>query len=177
MGSRRRADADAFCSAVGFRLCFQHFQITLVAFAQVDVFEAAERYQKEGIPLLILAGKDYGSGNSRDWVAKGPYLLVTFTEMFSPPSPITSILSPSPFIFCRRCGALRQGVRAVIAESFEKLHKSQLVGMGILPLQFLPEQNADALELSGKERFTIAVPESLSPRQQLTVKVWNRSSV
>lgn len=103
----------------------------------VDVFEAAERYQKEGIPLIILAGKDYGSGNSRDWVAKGPYLL---------------------------------GVRAVIAESFEKLHKNQLVGMGIIPLQFLPEQNADSLELSGKEKFTITMPESLSPRQQLTVE-------
>ncbi|XP_045893534.1 iron-responsive element-binding protein 2 [Micropterus dolomieu] len=103
----------------------------------LDVFEAAERYQRDGIPLIILAGKDYGSGNSRDWVAKGPYLL---------------------------------GVRAVIAESFEKLHKNQLVGMGIMPLQFLPGQNADSLELSGKERFTITAPDSLSPRQQLTVK-------
>ncbi|TMS05786.1 iron-responsive element-binding protein 2 [Larimichthys crocea] len=103
----------------------------------LDVFEAAERYQKDGIPLIILAGKDYGSGNSRDWVAKGPYLL---------------------------------GVRAVIAESFEKLHKNQLVGMGIMPLQFLPGQNADSLELSGKEKFTITLPDSLSPRQQLTVK-------
>ncbi|XP_051238998.1 iron-responsive element-binding protein 2 [Dicentrarchus labrax] len=104
----------------------------------LDVFEAAERYQRDGIPLIILAGKDYGSGNSRDWVAKGPYLL---------------------------------GVRAVIAESFEKLHKNQLVGMGIMPLQFLPDQNADSLELSGKERFTITLPDSLSPRQQLTVKI------
>ncbi|XP_073327515.1 iron-responsive element-binding protein 2 [Pagrus major] len=103
----------------------------------LDVFEAAERYQRDGIPLIILAGKDYGSGNSRDWVAKGPYLL---------------------------------GVRAVIAESFEKLHKNQLVGMGIMPLQFLPDQNADSLELSGKERFTITLPDSLSPRQQLAVK-------
>ncbi|KAM3609020.1 uncharacterized protein V6R79_008569 [Siganus canaliculatus] len=103
----------------------------------LDVFEAAERYQRDGVPLIILAGKDYGSGNSRDWVAKGPYLL---------------------------------GVRAVIAESFEKLHKNQLIGMGIMPLQFLPEQNADSLELSGKERFTITLPDSLSPRQQLTVK-------
>uniref|UniRef100_A0A4W6CJG1 Iron-responsive element-binding protein 2 n=1 Tax=Lates calcarifer TaxID=8187 RepID=A0A4W6CJG1_LATCA len=103
----------------------------------LDVFEAAERYQRDGIPLIILAGKDYGSGNSRDWVAKGPYLL---------------------------------GVRAVIAESFEKLHKNQLVGMGIMPLEFLPGQNADSLELSGKERFTIVLPDSLSPRQQLTVK-------
>ncbi|XP_062277410.1 iron-responsive element-binding protein 2 [Scomber scombrus] len=103
----------------------------------VDVFEAAERYQRDGIPLIILAGKDYGSGNSRDWVAKGPYLL---------------------------------GVRAVIAVSFENLHKTQLVGMGIMPLQFLPGQTADSLELSGKERFTISMPDSLSPKQQLTVK-------
>uniref|UniRef100_A0A671VRE8 aconitate hydratase n=1 Tax=Sparus aurata TaxID=8175 RepID=A0A671VRE8_SPAAU len=110
----------------------------------LDVFEAAERYQRDSIPLIILAGKDYGSGNSRDWVAKGPYLL---------------------------------GVRAVIAESFEKLHKNQLVGMGIMPLQFLPDQNADSLELSGKERFTITLPDSLSPRQQLAVKVGNRHLV
>ncbi|XP_029289362.1 iron-responsive element-binding protein 2 [Cottoperca gobio] len=103
----------------------------------LDVFEAADRYQRDGVPLIILAGQDYGSGNSRDWVAKGPYLL---------------------------------GVRAVIAESFEKLHKNQLVGMGIMPLQFLPGENADTLELSGKERFTITQPDSLSPRQQLTVK-------
>uniref|UniRef100_A0A7N6AJN2 Iron-responsive element-binding protein 2 n=1 Tax=Anabas testudineus TaxID=64144 RepID=A0A7N6AJN2_ANATE len=102
----------------------------------LDVFEAAERYQRDGIPLIILAGKDYGSGNSRDWVAKGPYLL---------------------------------GVRAVIAESFEKLHKNQLVGMGIMPLEFLPGQNADSLELSGKEKFTITLPDTLSPRKQLTV--------
>ncbi|MEQ2191328.1 Iron-responsive element-binding protein 2, partial [Xenoophorus captivus] len=104
----------------------------------LDVFEAADRYQRDGTPLIILAGKDYGSGNSRDWVAKGPYLL---------------------------------GVRAVIAESFEKLHKNQLVGMGIMPLQFLSGQNADTLELSGKERFSVTLPESLSPRLQLTVKV------
>lgn len=69
---------------------------------------------------------------------------------------------------------LWQGVRAVIAESFEKLHKNQLVGMGIMPLQFLPDQNADSLELSGKERFTVTLPDSLSPRQQLTVKVGNK---
>ncbi|KAM9376461.1 iron-responsive element-binding protein 2 isoform 2-T2 [Pholidichthys leucotaenia] len=103
----------------------------------LDVFEAADRYQRDGVPLIILAGKDYGSGNSRDWVAKGPYLL---------------------------------GVRAIIAESFEKLHKNQLVGMGIMPLQFQSGQNADSLELNGKERFSIVMPESMSPRQQLTVK-------
>uniref|UniRef100_A0A672ILF9 aconitate hydratase n=1 Tax=Salarias fasciatus TaxID=181472 RepID=A0A672ILF9_SALFA len=94
----------------------------------MDVFEAADRYQRDGVPLIILAGKHYGSGNSRDWVAKGPYLL---------------------------------GVRAVIAESFEKLHKSQLVGMGIMPLQFQSGQSADSLELSGKERFSISLPDSL----------------
>lgn len=103
----------------------------------MDVFEAADRYQKDGVPLIILAGKDYGSGNSRDWVAKGPYLM---------------------------------GVRAVIAESFEKLHRSQLVGMGIMPLQYLPGENAGFLGLSGKERFTINLPEKLSPNQQLTVE-------
>ncbi|CAB1323616.1 unnamed protein product [Coregonus sp. 'balchen'] len=103
----------------------------------LDVFEAVERYQRDGVPLIILAGKQYGSGNSRDWAAKGPYLL---------------------------------GVRAVIAESFEKMHKNHLVGMGIAPLQFLPGQSADSLELSGKERFTITLPEDLSPKQLLTVK-------
>ncbi|KAL0967892.1 hypothetical protein UPYG_G00259300 [Umbra pygmaea] len=103
----------------------------------MDVFEAAERYQKDGVPLIILAGKEYGSGSSRDWAAKGPYLL---------------------------------GVRAVIAESFQKMHKNHLVGMGIAPLQFLPGQNADSLELSGKERFTITLTKDLSPKQQLTVK-------
>ncbi|KAK7891781.1 hypothetical protein WMY93_023744 [Mugilogobius chulae] len=100
----------------------------------MDVFEAAERYQRDSVPLIILAGKQYGSGNSRDWVAKGPYLM---------------------------------GVRAVIAESFEKLHRRQLLGMGIAPLQFESEQNADILELSGKERFTIELPEKLCPNQQL----------
>ncbi|XP_049580261.1 iron-responsive element-binding protein 2 isoform X1 [Syngnathus scovelli] len=103
----------------------------------LDVFEAAERYQKDGVPLIILAGKDYGSGSSRDWVAKGPYLL---------------------------------GVRAVIAESFERLHKKQLVGAGILPLQFAPEENADTLELAGTERFSVVLPQRLAPRQQLAVK-------
>lgn len=158
-------------------LCFfssgsKTFGLNLL-FAQVDVFEAAERYQKEGIPLIILAGKDYGSGNSRDWVAKGPYLLVN----------LTCSCDVYPFVLCHlfflwhSCLPLRQGVRAVIAESFEKLHKNQLVGMGIIPLQFLPEQNADSLELSGKEKFTITMPESLSPRQQLTVEVWNQQQV
>lgn len=103
----------------------------------LDVFEAAELYQKEGIPLLILAGKKYGSGSSRDWAAKGPYLL---------------------------------GVRAVLAESYEKIHKDHLVGMGIAPLQFLPGQSASALGLSGRETFSLAFPEELSPGATLSVK-------
>ncbi|XP_051917077.1 iron-responsive element-binding protein 2 [Hippocampus zosterae] len=103
----------------------------------LDVFEAAERYQRDGVALIILAGKDYGSGSSRDWVAKGPYLM---------------------------------GVRAVIAESFERLHKKQLVGVGILPLRFAPEQNADTLQLAGTERFSVSLPQRLAPGQQLDVK-------
>ncbi|KAL2094046.1 hypothetical protein ACEWY4_011358 [Coilia grayii] len=103
----------------------------------LDVFETSERYQRDGIPLVILAGKDYGSGSSRDWAAKGPHLL---------------------------------GVRAVIAESFQKMHKNHLVGMGILPLQYAEGENADSLELSGKERFSISMPKNVSPFQELTVK-------
>ena len=90
---------------------------------QTTVFEASERYAAANVPLLILAGKEYGSGSSRDWAAKGPKLL---------------------------------GVRAVIAESFERIHRSNLVGMGILPLQFPEGQNADSLGLTGEEVFEIA---------------------
>ncbi|XP_077453090.1 iron-responsive element-binding protein 2 [Stigmatopora argus] len=103
----------------------------------MDVFEAAERYQKDGVPLIILAGKDYGSGSSRDWVAKGPYLL---------------------------------GVRAVIAESFERLHKRQLVGAGILPLSFAAGHNADTLGLGGAESFSVELPPRLGPRHRLAVQ-------
>ena len=86
------------------------------------VFDVAADYQKEGKGMIILAGKEYGSGSSRDWAAKGPFL---------------------------------QGVKAVIAESFERIHRSNLVGMGILPLQFLEGQNADSLGLDGTEKFSI----------------------
>ncbi|XP_059533963.1 iron-responsive element-binding protein 2 isoform X2 [Myotis daubentonii] len=103
----------------------------------LDVFEAAELYQKEGVPLIILAGKKYGSGSSRDWAAKGPYLL---------------------------------GVRAVLAESYEKIHKDHLVGIGIAPLQFLPGENAETLGLTGRETFSLAFPEELSPGVTLTMK-------
>eukprot|EP00820_Chromera_velia_P030782 Cvel_2356.t1-p1 / transcript=Cvel_2356.t1 / gene=Cvel_2356 / organism=Chromera_velia_CCMP2878 / gene_product=Aconitate hydratase, cytoplasmic, putative / transcript_product=Aconitate hydratase, cytoplasmic, putative / location=Cvel_scaffold91:66300-71710(+) / protein_length=874 / sequence_SO=supercontig / SO=protein_coding / is_pseudo=false len=89
---------------------------------QMAVYDAASKYMAAGLDLVILAGKEYGSGSSRDWAAKGPKL---------------------------------QGVKAVIAESYERIHRSNLVGMGILPLQFLDGQSAETLGLTGKERFTI----------------------
>ena len=91
--------------------------------AEMTIFKASEKYIAEGVPLVILAGKEYGSGSSRDWAAKGPRLL---------------------------------GVRAVIAESYERIHRSNLVGMGILPLQFQPGENAESLGLTGDEIFEIA---------------------
>ena len=90
------------------------------------------RYAAEGTPLLILAGKEYGSGSSRDWAAKGTRLL---------------------------------GVRAVLAESYERIHRSNLVGMGVLPLQYLPGENATTLGLDGREAFDIVgLAEDLRPR-------------
>ena len=106
---------------------------------RMTIFDAAERYQKEGIPLIVLAGQEYGSGSSRDWAAKGPALL---------------------------------GVRAVIAVSYERIHRSNLIGMGILPLEFPLGQNAESLGLTGKETFDIlALCDSLKPRQSLEVRV------
>ena len=102
----------------------------------MDIHSAAERYRAEGVPLIVLAGKDYGMGSSRDWAAKGPYLL---------------------------------GIRAVIAESFERIHRSNLVGMGILPLQFLPGESCDSLQLSGRERFSIAIGDTLQPGAAIEV--------
>ncbi|MGD2055874.1 MAG: aconitate hydratase AcnA [Gammaproteobacteria bacterium] len=92
---------------------------------QMTIFAAAERYREERVPLLVIAGREYGSGSSRDWAAKGPRLL---------------------------------GVRAVIAESYERIHRSNLVGMGILPLQFLPGDTPQSLGLSGRERYDISGP-------------------
>ncbi|XP_063836172.1 cytoplasmic aconitate hydratase-like [Ostrinia nubilalis] len=104
----------------------------------MDIFDAAERYASENVPLIAVVGKDYGSGSSRDWAAKGPYLL---------------------------------GIKAVIAESFERIHRSNLVGMGIMPLQFLNGENAESLGLSGAETYSIDVPENVAPGQNLTVQV------
>ena len=104
---------------------------------RMSIFDASERYRADGTPLVILAGREYGSGSSRDWAAKGPML---------------------------------QGVRAVIAESFERIHRSNLVGMGILPLQFPTGENAASLGLTGRESFDIAgIADGLRPHQELTV--------
>ena len=89
---------------------------------QMSIYDASMQYQQEGVPLMILAGKEYGSGSSRDWAAKGVMLL---------------------------------GVKAVIAESFERIHRTNLVGMGVLPLQFQAPQNAASLGLTGKETYHI----------------------
>lgn len=104
----------------------------------LDVFDAAERYQQAGLPLIVLAGKEYGSGSSRDWAAKGPFLL---------------------------------GIKAVLAESYERIHRSNLVGMGVIPLEYLPGETADTLGLTGRERYTISIPENLKPRMKVQVKL------
>jgi len=96
---------------------------------QMSIYDAAMKYQAQGTPLVILAGKEYGTGSSRDWAAKGTNLL---------------------------------GVKAVITESFERIHRSNLVGMGVLPLNFMPGETADSLGLSGKETFSIEWPEDRS---------------
>ena len=96
---------------------------------QTTIYDAAERYAAEGVPLVVLAGKEYGSGSSRDWAAKGTALL---------------------------------GIRAVIAESYERIHRSNLIGMGVLPLQFAEGQSAATLGLTGHEVFTITGLESLN---------------
>jgi aconitate hydratase len=109
---------------------------------RMDIFDAAERYRAENTPLVVIAGKEYGSGSSRDWAAKGPLLL---------------------------------GVRAVIAESYERIHRSNLVGTGVLPLQFLAGENAESLRLGGSERLTITgLTGELRPRQELPVEIYSK---
>lgn len=102
----------------------------------LDVFDAAQEYASTNTDLIILAGKDYGCGSSRDWAAKGPFLL---------------------------------GIKAVIAESYERIHRSNLVGMGIVPLQYELGQTAATLGLSGKEKFDIHIPDALSPGMKISV--------
>jgi aconitate hydratase len=104
------------------------------------IYDASCNYRKAGVPLIVLAGQDYGMGSSRDWAAKGPCLL---------------------------------GVKVVIARSFERIHRSNLVGMGILPLQFRDSEDAESLGLDGTETFSVPIDESLTPRQQVDVS-WTR---
>ncbi|MBI4233044.1 MAG: aconitate hydratase AcnA [Chloroflexi bacterium] len=104
---------------------------------KMTIYDAAVKYQQEGTPLIILAGKEYGSGSSRDWAAKGPFLL---------------------------------GVRAVIAESYERIHRSNLIGMGVLPLQFKPGETPRSLGLSGREVYEVqGLAEGLAPGKVLAV--------
>ncbi|MFA6109651.1 MAG: aconitate hydratase AcnA, partial [Candidatus Latescibacterota bacterium] len=104
---------------------------------QSTIYEAASRYQAEGVPTVILAGKEYGTGSSRDWAAKGPFL---------------------------------QGIKAVIAESYERIHRSNLIGMGILPLQFRPGESRKSLGLTGEEVYAIpGLDDGLQPGQELEV--------
>jgi aconitate hydratase len=101
-----------------------------------SIYDASVNYQKQGVPLVVIAGKDYGMGSSRDWAAKGTFLL---------------------------------GVKAVIAVSFERIHRSNLVGMGVLPLTFKPGQDAKSLGLDGTETFDIAIADTVKPRQDIHV--------
>jgi aconitate hydratase len=105
---------------------------------KMTIYDAAVRYKQEGVPLIVLAGKEYGAGSSRDWAAKGTLLL---------------------------------GVRAVIAESYERIHRSNLVGMGVLPLEYKSGDTAESLGLTGHESFTIEGVSKLSPRAKVRVQV------
>jgi aconitate hydratase len=104
----------------------------------MSIYDAAQKYEADGTPLLVLAGKEYGTGSSRDWAAKGTFLL---------------------------------GVKAVLAESYERIHRSNLVGMGVLPLQFNAGQSVEALGLTGHETYTIHVDDNLRPLQDVRVDV------
>ena len=109
---------------------------------KLSFWDTAERYMQAGTPTIILAGKEYGSGSSRDWAAKGPYL---------------------------------QGIKAAIAESYERIHRSNLIGMGIIPLQFLAGQNADSLGLTGEEEFDIELPNDMKAQQKIKVTARGKS--
>lgn len=108
----------------------------LPAGEQMSIYDASVKYKQDGTPLVVLAGAEYGTGSSRDWAAKGTYLL---------------------------------GIRAVIAVSFERIHRSNLVGMGVLPLEFLPGQSRDTLGLNGTETFAIEIHDDVQPLQQIAV--------
>jgi aconitate hydratase len=107
---------------------------------EMTIYDAAERYRAEGVPTIVLAGKEYGSGSSRDWAAKGPTLL---------------------------------GVRAAIAESYERIHRSNLLMMGILPLQFMPGETPETLGVTGREEFSITGVEN-GEANEVTVRADDR---
>jgi aconitate hydratase len=105
----------------------------------MSIYDAAVEYQENGIPLIIIAGQEYGTGSSRDWAAKGTNLL---------------------------------GVKAVVAQSFERIHRSNLVGMGVLPLQFKDGTTAQTLKLDGTESYDIVgLDGNIKPQQDLTLKI------
>jgi len=107
---------------------------------QMSIYDAAQKYKEENIPLVVLAGNDYGMGSSRDWAAKGTFLL---------------------------------GVKAVLAQSYERIHRSNLVGMGVLPLQFLDGESREILDLTGQELFTVeGFSDDLRPKQQVSVRAY-----
>jgi aconitate hydratase len=108
---------------------------------RMGIYEAAERYRAEGVPLIVIAGRDYGAGSSRDWAAKGTRLL---------------------------------GVRAVIARGFERIHRSNLVGMGVLPCELPEGITAQTLGLDGTERFDLTLDGPLSPRQSALLGIERR---
>jgi len=111
--------------------------------AVMSIYDAAMLYQKEGVPLVIVGGKEYGTGSSRDWAAKGTLLL---------------------------------GVKAVIVESFERIHRSNLVGMAVMPLQFRDGVNRQSLKLDGTERFDIlGIAQGLKPRSDLVCRIHRAS--
>ena len=106
---------------------------------KLNIYDAAQLYKKENIPLVVLAGKEYGTGSSRDWAAKGAALL---------------------------------GVRAVIAQSYERIHRSNLAGMGVLPMQFKEGESAESLGLKGNETFDFdGISDNLKPRQDISVTI------
>jgi aconitate hydratase len=104
---------------------------------EMSVYDAAKLYRENNVPLIVLAGKEYGSGSSRDWAAKGTFML---------------------------------GIKAVIAESYERIHRSNLIGMGVLPLQFMKGEDAGSLGLTGREKFTIkGIADDIRPGKKLEV--------
>jgi aconitate hydratase len=123
----------------GVTRCFVSKACECAPGAQVSIYDAAMAYQKEGTPLVVIAGQEYGTGSSRDWAAKGTALL---------------------------------GVKAVVAQSFERIHRSNLVGMGVLPLQFKEGTSARTLNLDGTETFDVlGLGQELKPQQDLTLHI------